>query len=75
MIGEEIPNATYIFLGIYVIILLIVSIFIQKYFIRKGSSLILNIFSIFLWFTMLVMILVFPLDLFSNFLYQKLFPA
>ena len=71
MIGEEIPNATYIFLGIYVIILLIVSIFIQKYFIRKGSSLILNIFSIFLWFTMLVMILVFPLDLFSNFLYEK----
>ena len=70
MIGEKIPNAIYIFLGIYVIILLIISFFIQRFFIRKGSNILLNIFSIFLWFTMLVMILIFPLDLFSNFIYE-----
>ena len=71
MIGEKIPNAVYIFLGIYVIILLIVAIFIQRFFIRKGSNLFINVFSIFLWFTMLVMIIIFPLDLFSNFIYEN----
>jgi len=71
MFAEKIPNSIYIFLGIYVIILLFVAIFIQLYFIRKGSNWLLNVFCIFLWFTMLVVILIFPLDLFSNFLYEK----
>ena len=71
MIGEEIPNALYIFLVIYAIILLAVAIFIQLYFARKGTNIILNIFCIFLWFTMLLVILIFPLDLFSNFLFDN----
>ena len=71
MIGEEIPNALYIFLVIYAIILLAVAIFIQLYFARKGTNIVLNIFCIFLWFTMLLVILIFPLDLFSNFLFEN----
>ena len=71
MIGEEIPNALYIFLVIYAIILLALAIYIQLYFARKGTSLLLNIFCIFLWFTMLLVILIFPLDLFSNFLFEN----
>ena len=66
MIGEEIPHAIYIFLGIYIIIILIISIFIQIYLVRKGSSIILNIFCAFLWFAVLAIILVIPLDLFST---------
>ena len=62
MIGEEIPNALYIFLIIYTIIILAVAIFIQLYFTRKGTSLFINILSSFLWFTMLLVILLFPLD-------------
>ena len=71
MIGEKIPNALYIFIVIYAIILLVIAAFIQLYFVRKGTSLILNIFCIFLWFTMLLVILIFPLDLFSNFLFEN----
>ena len=71
MIGEEIPNVLYIFLVIYAIILLAVAIFIQLYFARKGTNIVLNIFCIFLWFTMLLVILIFPLDLFSNFLFEN----
>ena len=66
MIGEEIPHAIYIFLGIYIIIILIISIFIQIYLVRKGSSIILNIFCAFLWFAVLAIILVIPIDLFST---------
>ena len=66
MIGEEIPHAIYIFLGIYIIIILIISIFIQIYLVRKGSSIILNIFCAFLWFAVLAIILVIPQDLFST---------
>ena len=66
MIGEEIPHAIYIFLGIYIIIILTVSIFIQIYLVRKGSNIILNIFCAFLWFAVLAIILVIPLDLFST---------
>ena len=66
MIGESIPHAIYIFLGIYLIIVFIISIFIQRYIIRKGSSITLNIFCIFLWFAVLAMILVIPLDLFTD---------
>ena len=66
MIGEEIPHAIYIFLGIYIIIILIISIFIQIYLVRKGSNIILNIFCAFLWFAVLAIILVIPLDLFST---------
>ena len=71
MIGEEIPNALYIFSAIYAILLLGLAIYIQLYFARKGTSLILNSFCIFLWFTMLLVILIFPLDLFSNFLFEN----
>ena len=69
MIGEEIPNALYIFLIIYTIIILAVAIFIQLYFTRKGTSLFINILSSFLWFTILLVILLFPLDLFSGTLF------
>jgi len=69
MIGEEIPHALYIFIIIYAIIILAIAIFIQLYFTRKGTSLFLNIISIFLWFTMLLVILLFPLDLFSGSLF------
>ena len=70
-VGKEIPKFIYISLGIYAIIILAIATFIQLYFIRKGSSLIINIFCIFLWFTMLLIILVFPLDLFSNFIFEN----
>jgi len=66
MIGEKIPHALYIFLGIYTIIILIISILLQRYFIRKGSNIALNIFCVFLWFTILIMILIIPLDIFTN---------
>jgi len=71
VVGKEIPKVIYISLGIYAIIILAIATFIQLYFIRKGSSLIINIFCIFLWFTMLFIILVFPLDLFSNFIFEN----
>jgi len=70
-VGKEIPKDIYISLGIYAIIILAVATFIQLYFIRKGSSLILNFFCIFLWSTMLLIILIFPLDLFSNFIFEN----
>ena len=71
MIGDEISISIYISLVIHAIIFLALAIFIQLYFARKGTSLILNIFCIFLWFTMLLVILIFPLDLFSNFLFEN----
>ena len=70
MIGEEIPNALYIFLGIYTLVLLVLAFFINRYFIRKNSSILINIICVFLWFTILLMIVIFPLDLFSNFLFD-----
>ena len=70
MIGEEIPNAINIFLGIYTLIILVLAFFINRYFIRKNSSIFINILCVFLWFTILLMIIVFPLDLFSNFLFE-----
>ena len=70
-VGKEIPKVIYIFIGIYAIILLVIATYIQLYFVRKGTSLILNIFCIFLWFTMLFIILIFPLDLFSNFIFEN----
>ena len=71
MYGENIPNSLYIFLGIYTILILILSIFIQRYFVRKGTNIFINIFCIFLWFCIIMMMLIFPLDLFSNFLFQN----
>ena len=69
MIGEEIPNVLYIFIIVYTVIVLAVAIFIQLYFTRKGTSLFINILSSFLWFTILLVILLFPLDLFSGTLF------
>ena len=71
MIGEEIPNALYIFLSIYTVVLLVLAFFINRYFIRKNSSILINILCVFLWFTILLMIVVFPLDLFSGFLFEN----
>ena len=71
MKGDEISTFIYISLIIHAIIILAVAIFIQLYFARKGTNIILNIFCIFLWFTMLLVILIFPLDLFSNFLFDN----
>ena len=64
MIGENIPHILEILLGIHGIIILIISIFIQRYFIRKGTNIAINILCVFLWFAMLIMILILPLDLF-----------
>ena len=69
MIGDEKSTSIYISLIIHAIILLAVAIFIQLYFTRKGTSLFINILSSFLWFTMLLVILLFPLDLFSGSLF------
>jgi len=66
MIGENIPHGIYIFLGIYIIIIFIVSIFIQRFIVRKGTNIALNIFCTFLWFAVLAIILVIPLDLFTS---------
>ena len=66
MIGQKIPHAIFIFLGIYAIIILIISIFLQRCFIRKGSNIALNIFCIFLWFSILIIILIIPLDIFTD---------
>ena len=71
MIGEEIPNALYIFLSIYTVVLLVLAFFINRYFIRKNSGILINILCAFLWFTILLMIVVFPLDLFSGFLFEN----
>ena len=71
MIGEEIPNALYIFLGIYTVVLLVLAFFINRYFIRKNSGILINILCVFLLFTILLMIVVFPLDLFSGFLFEN----
>ena len=73
MIGEKIPNVIYIFLGIYAIIILIISIFLQRCFIRKGSNIVLNIFCIFLWFAILIVILIIPLDIFVDTEHTKIF--
>ena len=73
MIGEKIPNVMYIFLGIYAIIILIISIFLQRCFIRKGSNIVLNIFCIFLWFAILIVILIIPLDIFVDTEHTKIF--
>ena len=64
MIGGNSEAILYAFLGIYIIIIFIISIFIQLYFVRKGSNIFLNIFCIFLLFSIFVMLLIFPLDLF-----------
>ena len=64
MIGKNIPHILAIFLGIHTIIILIISIFIQRYFIRKGTNIFINILCVFLWFAILIMIIVIPLDLF-----------
>jgi len=66
MIGENIPHIIYILTGIYSFIILIISIFIQLFLIRKGSNIALNILCIFLWFAMLIFILIIPLDILTN---------
>jgi len=70
-VGDKIPNALYIFLGIYVIVLFIISILIQRYYIRKNSNIFINIFCVFIWFSILVMIIIFPLDLFQDSLFKN----
>ena len=64
MIGENIPHSLEILLGIHAIIILIISIFIQRYFIRKGTNIFINILCVFLWFAILIMIFIFTIDLF-----------
>ena len=73
MIGEDLPYAIYIFLGIYAIIILVISIFLQRCFIRKGSNIILNIFCVFLWFAILIVFLIIPIDLFTDEKHTKIF--
>ena len=71
MIGENFPQALYVFLAIYIIIILVISILIQKYFVRKGTNMFINIFCVFIWFTTMTMMLIFPLDLLSNFFFKN----
>jgi len=73
MIGKKIPHIQEIALGIYCIIILIISIFLQRYFIRRGSNIFLNIFCVFLWFSILIIILIIPLDIFTDIENTKLF--
>ena len=73
MIGKKIPHIQEIALGIYCIIILIISIFLQRYFIRRGSNIFLNIFCVFLWFSILIIILIIPLDIFTDVENTKLF--
>ena len=64
MIGENNPHNLAILFGINAIIILIISIFIQRYFIRKGTNIFINILCVFLWFAILIMIFIFTIDLF-----------
>ena len=66
MIGENNPHNLAILFGINAIIILIISIFIQRYFIRKGTNIFINILCVFLWFAILIMILTITIDLFLN---------
>ena len=66
MIGENNPHNLAILFGINAIIILIISIFIQRYFIRKGTNIFINILCVFLWFAIMIMILTITIDLFLN---------
>jgi ABC-type multidrug transport system fused ATPase/permease subunit len=70
MIGEKIPEYLYVFFGIYIVLLLAVAFFINRYIIRKKSNIFINILCVFLWYTIFLMIIFFPLDLFSDFLFD-----
>ena len=70
-VGDKIPYNSYIFLGIYSIVLLIISILIQRYYIRKNSSIFINILCVFIWFTSLSMIIIFPFDLFQDSIFEN----
>ena len=61
----------YAFLAVYIIILLIISILIQRYFVRKNTNIFINIFCVFIWFTTLFMIIIFPFDLFQDTLFEN----
>ena len=71
MAEEEIPKNIYIYLIIFASLLMVFVFFLNRYFIRKNSSIFINILCIFLWFTILLMVVVFPLDLFSNFIFEN----
>ena len=71
MAEEEIPKNIYIYLIIFAILLMVFVFFLNRYLIRKNSSIFINIICIFLWFTILLMVVVFPLDLFSNFIFKN----
>jgi hypothetical protein len=70
-VGDKIPYNSYIFLGIYSIVLLIISILIQRYYIRKNSSIFINIICVFIWFASLSMIIIFPFDLFQDSIFEN----
>ena len=70
MIGDKIPTYQYIFFGIYAALFLISAYFLNKFFIRKKSNKCINFICVFLWFTIFLMILIFPMDLFSDFLFE-----
>ena len=70
-VGDKIPYNSYVFLGVYSIVLLIISILIQRYYIRKNSSIFINIICVFIWFTSLIMIIIFPFDLFQDSIFEN----
>ena len=70
MIGDKIPNYQYGFLAVYAILFLAAAFFLNRFIIRKKSNVCINIICVFLWFTIFLMILFFPMDLFSDFLIE-----
>ena len=70
MLDEDIQKALFIFLSFDTVLLFVFSIFLNRYFIRKKSGCFINIICIFLWFTILLMVIIFPFDLFSNYLFE-----
>ena len=70
MIGDKIPNYQYGFFAVYAILFLAAAFFLNRFIIRKKSNVCINIICVFLWFTIFLMILFFPMDLFSDFLIE-----
>ena len=70
MIGDDIPLYQYVFFGIYAALFLVLAYFLNKFIIRKKSNKCINFICVLLLFSTFFMILIFPMDLFSDFLVE-----
>ena len=70
MIGDNIPLHQYVFFGIYAALFLVLAYFLNKFIIRKKSNKCINFICVLLLFSTFFMILIFPMDLFSDFLVE-----